>query len=82
MILVAEHFGKDLSTLPHHIDLFKEEEKGEVRIYLEEPLIQEEVDKVRQDLPSMTVIQDARILLIEFKRNSDPLSLIVASVGG
>lgn len=80
MILITEHIGNDLSTLPTHLDLFKEGEKGEVRIYLEEPLIQEEFDKVRQALAGMNVRQDARILLVEFRRNSDPLTLIALSV--
>jgi len=79
-MLIEEYVGSDIGTLPEYLYLYKEGEKGRVRIYLEETLLQEELEQIVQDLAGMTVEYDARILSIGFQRQSDPLTIIAASV--
>jgi len=80
--LVAEHLGDDLSLLPDYEVNFGEGDRGEIRLYLAEPLTQEQVDSIETELCSQgvvltgPVVQDARVLSIKFEKRIAPLLII------
>ena len=79
MEVVVELIGNDLSAIASYDYMFKEKEYGELRVFLDRPLDQEEMDMVVSRLPDLMVGQDAGILLMTFKY-TDGLLLAVASV--
>ena len=88
MELIAESLGNNLSNLSDYENKFSEGALGELRIYLDRPLYQNEIDQIEYDIRSQGVIltapivQDARVLVIKFKKAIAPLAIIAIAVGG
>ena len=80
--LIAENLGCDIGGLADHESQYSHGETGELRIYLQRPLYHDEIEEIRKEL-DMTgmfqeICQDARILLIRFRKASSPLLAIIA----
>jgi hypothetical protein len=90
MELIGEQITGDLSTLSTYQSRLGD--VGEVRIYLDKPLSQEQIDKIQNDIISQggvlngDVTQDAGMLIIPFVNTVNPgigalpILLIVAGV--
>jgi len=79
-MIIAE--GPSISDLSQYEALFKEGEKGELRLYVERSLNQEELDCLAQEILDQGVTltapitQDARIVSIKFQKQIAPLLII------
>ena len=92
MELVAERLDNNLTPLSDYETYFREGEAGELRIYLNRPLYQDEIDCLETEILNKGVVltepitQDARILVIRFQKAIAPLLIIggvvTAIVGG
>ena len=86
--LVAEELSGNISSLPDYEPYFGEGDTGELRLYLEHSLYQEEIEQLEQEILNQGVIltesitQDARILVIKFQKAIAPLMIIAIVVGG
>ena len=87
MKLVAENLGHDLNTLQNYEVEFVEGDIGEVRFYLDRLLYQGELDQLEYELCQKGVAltaptkQDARILIIKFRKAIIPLAIIAGAIG-
>lgn len=85
--LVAEQLNGNIESLPSYEVQFAEGDTGELRLYLQRPLYQEEIDQLEQQILSQGVLltepisQDARVLVIKFRKAIAPLAIIATSVG-
>ena len=84
--LVAQ--GSDLSELPKYESLFSEGDRGELRLYLEQPATQEELQEMQDIGVVLTepIAQDAGVMVIKFEKRVAPLvifagAILVAVVG-
>lgn len=85
-MLIGEKLGSDLSSLSSYETYFGEGDIGELRVYLDRPLYQDEIDRLQTELLSQGVTltapitQDARILLIRFQKQIAPLLIIGGAI--
>ena len=85
MELVGERIG-NLSNLSDYEVYFGEGDNGELRVYLQRPLYQDEIDKLENEICSQGVVltapitQDARILVIKFQKAIAPLLIIGGAI--
>jgi hypothetical protein len=83
MRLVAESLG-NTSNLGDYEYLLSEGESGEVRFYISEPLSQDTINQMQNDIISQGVvltgpiIQDVGTLIIPFRKELAPLLIIAA----
>ena len=82
MKLIGENLGQDLSTLKDYESYFNEGDIGELRLYVDNSLNQEDINQLEQDICNQGVIltapiaQDARVVLIRFQKAIAPLLII------
>ena len=87
MKLVAESLSGNLDTLASY-EPFNEGDTGELRVYLEKTLSQEEIVKLETKICNQgailtePLVQDARILVIKFKKAIAPLPIIAGVLAG
>ena len=87
MKLVAEKLGNDLSSLSDYESQFREGDKGELRLYVDRPLYQDELEQLGSEILGQgvnltdTIKQDARIVMIRFEKRIAPLLIIALAVG-
>ena len=83
-MIVAEKIGNDVSSLSEYEKYFAEGDTGELRVYLDRTLYQDEIEQLEQEIQSQGVIafvtQDARMLIIKFRKALAPLVIIAAAV--
>jgi len=85
-VLVAEQLTNNFDEVPQYESKFAEGDTGELHIYLQNDLNEEQIDILQQDILSKGVVltapivQDARILIIKFKKALAPLSIIASSM--
>ena len=83
--LVAEGLSNNIS-LDRYETLYREGDTGELRAYLERPLYQEEIEDLQSSITGQGVTltapveQDARILMIKFRKAVAPLLIIGLAV--
>lgn len=86
MELVGEFIGGDISRIPGLESAFNEFEEGEAHFYLSSPLSQMEIDRLDRTLREQGVVltapvtQDARTLLIRFRKEFGPMAVITIAV--
>ena len=86
MELIGESLSNNLSNLSSYEVYFKEGDTGELRVYLERSLYQDEMDCIQTEILSQGVIliapvtQDARILVIKFRKTIAPLLIIGGAI--
>lgn len=88
--LIAQ--GEDLSTIGSVEQFFNENDYGEMRVYVDHTISEQEIVDIEQSILSQEVvlttpiIQDSNILIIKFQKKIAPLIIIagvlVAAVGG
>jgi len=84
--LIGENLGQDLSTLSQYEAYFNEGDTGELRVYLDRQLSQDEINQLEYELCSQEVVltepiaQDARILVIKFQKAIAPLLIIGGAI--
>ena len=87
MVLVKEKLGNDLSTLPDCESKIKEGSRGELRLYVDRALLQEEMEQLENEILSQGVIltdsikQYARVVIIKFEKRIAPLLIIALAIG-
>lgn len=90
-VLVAEQLTQSLGEVPQYESKFSEGDTGELRLYLTQDLSQIQIDNLESDIIGKgivltnSVVQDARILIISFKKAMPPLSEIkesISKIGG
>jgi len=88
MQLVGENRGSDLESLPEYEADYKEGDRGEIRLYLSEPIDTNTIRQIEDELLSQGVAltenirQDAGILAIRFRKSLAPLAIVAIVVGG
>lgn len=93
--LVAEHIGDGFDTLGDFEDRFAEFEKGELRIYVNDALTQEQLSTVENEILchgahlTAPVTQDGGVVFVRFQKRIAPLlilaaagALVIVAVGG
>jgi len=86
MILIAEELGGSLTRLPEYDSHFATGDMGELRLYLDSPLSQEEISQLERAILSQGVVltapivQDAQILVIKFKKTVASLATLVDGI--
>ena len=86
MRLVGENISNDLSTLPKYEAYFGEGDTGELRLYVSEFLTDNAIQQLEDEIIAKGVVltepitQDARIVVIKFKKMIAPLLIIVGAV--
>ena len=84
--LIAEELSNSISSLPNYEVYFSEGDTGELRLYLERPLYQGEIDQLEQQILSQGVVltepimQDTRIVSIKFQKTIAPLVIIAIAI--
>lgn len=85
-ILITSKLNSDIQTLPNYEAYFAEGDTGELRLYLMGPMYQGDIDTLEQSIRSQGVVltapirQDARVLMIQFKKAIAPLVILAAAV--
>ena len=88
MKIIKENLGSNISALPDYETYFQEDDKGELRLYLDNPLNQDELNQLEHELRSaevtltVPITQDARMILIRFQKTISPLTTIATAVSG
>ena len=83
MRLVGENISNDLSTLPKYEAYFGEGDVGELRLYVSQPI---DIEQLENELCNKGVyltepiVQDARIVVIKFKKMIAPLLIIAGAI--
>jgi len=86
MKLLGENLGSDLSPIPDYDSYFREGDTGELRLYISESLSDEVIGQLETEICSQGVIltepiaQDARVVVIKFKKAIAPLIIIIGAV--
>ena len=86
MELIAEHLGSDITTLSDYESYYQEGDKGELKLYLDRMLYQDEIKQLEYELCNQGVMltapitQDARILVIKFQKAIAPLLIIGGAI--
>ena len=79
--LIAESLSSNI-LLEKYETFYKEGDTGELRVYLQRPLCQEELDDLQSSIIGQGVVltvpveQDARVLMIKFRKTIAPLPII------
>lgn len=87
LALVAESLDSDLSVLENYESIYRENDKGELRLYTDSTLsqitLQELEDKITSEGVHLSgpITQDARIIHIKFEKRIAPLAIIAIAIG-
>ena len=76
--VISEHVGNDITGLADSASLFKLNEEGELRLYLNRLLSQEELDSLAVTLGQLK--QDGCVLPIEFRYTDSTFGTIIEAV--
>lgn len=85
-VLVAEKLTPSLDEVPQYESSYKEGDIGELRVYLQDNLTEEQVRLIEHEIIDQGVIliapitQDSRILIIHFRKAIAPLIIIVGAI--
>lgn len=84
-MIVAEKLGNDLSSLPNYDNYYKQGESGELVVYVQRPLDYEELEQletrvIEKGIDLQYVKQDAKMLVIGFRRQSFPLAILAGAL--
>jgi len=78
MKVIAEHIGNDITGLTDSASLFKLNEEGELRLYLNRLLSQEELDDLAVTIGKLK--QDACVLPISFRYTNSTFGTIIEAI--
>ena len=82
MKVIAESLSDKIDNLSSYENYFSEGDVGELRIYLDRLLYQDEMDCLRTEIENQGVMlispiaQDARVLVVRFRKAVAPLAII------
>ena len=85
--LVGERLSNNLAELPEYEDLFAEGSRGELRLYVNQPLSEYQLGQMENELLNQGVTltepisQIARVVSIKFEKRLAPLAIIAIVVG-
>ena len=84
-MIIAEKLGNDVSSLPSYESHYKEGDTGELIVYLHRPLDYEELEQMKTEIKDKGINleyiqQDAKMLIIGFRKQSFPLTVIVGAL--
>lgn len=86
MKLIGENLSSGLSSLPGYEAYYKEGDIGELRLYVSQPLSDETIEQLESEIISKGVYltepiaQDARVVIIKFKKTIAPLLIIAGAI--
>ena len=85
MRLVAESLGPDMTSLDKYESYYGEGSKGELRVYMNRELTQNEMSYVGDEIIRQgvcgSISQGARILFVSFEKRVAPLLIIATIIG-
>ena len=85
-MIIAEKLGSDISSLPDYESYYNEGDTGELVVYLQKSLNYEEMEQLETEICGQGAVlttpiqQDARMLVIRFKKAIAPLAIIVGAL--
>jgi hypothetical protein len=88
MLLLAEQLGNSVEALPELEEYYREHDKGELRLYLNQNLDEATLCDIEKGILDQGVVltdhvvQDGGVLVIRFQKALAPLAIIAIVIGG